>query len=197
VTGGEGAPVVPAGRAHGVLGVAVLLPGTGYTVQGPLLAWAGQVLADLGWTVEPVAWTVDEAAERDPEGFAASAVEAAFARAEAALPEGTPGARLVVAKSFGCSALPWALERDVPGAWLTPVTTYPPVRAALARADDAHWAVGGGVDPLWRPDGLRTAGAGLTTVPAADHGLRVPGDWRAGVEAHRRVLERLESWAAR
>lgn len=178
-------------------GVAVLLPGTGYTVKGPLLAWAGQVLTDLGWHVEPVAWSVDDAAERDPEAFVGAAVEAAFARAEAAVPAGADGERLLVAKSFGCSGLPWALEHHVRGAWLTPVTTHPPLRAALGRADGRHWAVGGGGDPLWRPGGLVTAGAELVTVPDADHGLRVPGDRRAGVDAHRRVLERLEEWASR
>jgi len=169
--------------------VAVLLPGTGYTVQGPLLAFAAQVLGDRGWHVERVSWTVDAAAEHDPEAFVEQAVEAAFARAGSA----AGGRRLVVAKSFGCSALPWALGAGVAGAWFTPVTTHVPVRAALAAAGPEHWAVGGSGDPLWQVDGLTTAGAELVTVPDADHGLRVPGDWRAGVAAHRSVLERLDA----
>ncbi len=163
-------------------GVAVLLPGTGYTVQRPLLHWAGAVLRERGWTVREVAWTVtDEALER-PRPFVERHLDEAF--------DGAEGRRLIVAKSFGCFGLPWALDEGVPGIWLTPVLTDVDLRTGFALAGERHLAIGGDADPLWS-GGLERGGATTFTVSRADHSLQIAGDWEASLSAQRTVLQRI------
>lgn len=91
--------------------------------------------------------------------------------AEAAFAEASSKTRLVIGKSFGCNALPWAIAHDVPGAWLTPVATDEPVRAALAVAGPEHLAIGGDRDEMWTPDAAGRTSATLITVTGADHAI--------------------------
>jgi hypothetical protein len=163
--------------------VAVLLPGSGYPVQGPLLHRCAEILAAQGWHVEAVVWTVDEAAQADPYSFVNAAVEAAF---DSAPPSRQ---RLVVAKSFGTFALPWAIENDVSGVWLTPVLTAGAVRGALERASERHLAVGGTGDALWRVEGLTPAGADVMTIAGANHSLEIADDWKESLAAQARVFD--------
>ncbi|AEG43105.1 hypothetical protein L600_000100000360 [Isoptericola variabilis J7] len=58
--------------------VATVLPGSGYTAQGPLLAYPAAVLRDAGWTLRTVVWDgvcrdfdVRDAAERISAGLPA------------------------------------------------------------------------------------------------------------------------------
>ncbi|WP_423920530.1 hypothetical protein ACPEEZ_14430 [Frigoribacterium sp. 2-23] len=181
--------------------VAVLLPGTGYTVQAPLLSWCGRLLAERGWHVEPVSWTIPADLDQAPDPdqavaqqreFVEHALEAAFASAPPA------SRRLVVAKSFGSWALPWAVAHDVPGVWLTPVLVEPGIRDALSRASSAHLALGGGADPLWRPDLLTAPEARVETIPEADHALALPrSGWRDSYEVQRRAFELVDAHVAR
>ncbi|WP_277960030.1 hypothetical protein [Frigoribacterium faeni] len=165
--------------------VAVLLPGTGYGVKAPLLYWPALMLRQLGWQVEAVEWdardlTADDS-RRVVEERLQDAAEAVGGRVD-----------LVLAKSFGTLALPWAVEHGVAGVWLTPVLTEPVVLDALTRASSSHLAVGGGADSMWQPArGLETH-AGLVTVDGADHGLLVD-DWATSFDAHRAVLTAIET----
>jgi hypothetical protein len=165
--------------------VAVLLPGTGYGVRAPLLYWPTLMMRQLGWRVEVVEW--------DARDLTADDSQAAVEKRLQAVAE-TVGGRidLVVAKSFGTRALPWAVGHGVAGVWLTPVLTEPVVLDALTRASSSHLAVGGEDDPFWQPArGLETP-AGLVTVDGADHGLLVD-DWAASFDAHRAVLAAIET----
>ncbi len=164
-------------------GVAVLLPGTGYTAQRPLLHWAGELLRERGWAVREVAWEVGEDARAAPSAFVEQHLAEAFG--------GSDGSRLVVAKSFGCFGLPWALREGVPGVWLTPVLTDAELRADFARAPDRHLAIGGDADPLWAGGLGGGATAATLTVPGADHALQIPGDWEGSVEAQQHLLRRV------
>jgi len=173
--------------------VAVLLPGSGYTAQAPLLAWSAALLAERGWHVEVVRWVLDDEAEADPGAFVEREATGA---AEAARASGARGPLHVVAKSLGTLALPWAVRVGVPGAWLTPLSTEPALRGALAAAGPEHLLVGGGDDGWWRPDELPATRAEVVTVPGADHGLTLTTSWRASLAAHADVFERVDAWAA-
>ncbi len=168
-------------------GAAVLLPGTGYTTQRPLLHWCGALLRQRGWHVHEVAWEVTEEAFAEPAAFVERHLAEAF--------EGARGPRLVVAKSFGCFGLPWALREGVQGVWLTPMLTDAQLRADFGRASERHLAVGGGADPLWTGTGPGGHAAALT-VPDADHGLQIPGDWEASLRAQHSVLRRVDEFVA-
>lgn len=117
----------------------VLPGGSRYTARSPLLHWTTAALVERGWQVGAVEWTITAAECSRPQEFVSGIAEAAFAEGPASM------ARLVIGKSFGCHALPWAIERGVPGAWLTPVVTDEPIRVALAIAGPEHLAIGGGV----------------------------------------------------
>jgi hypothetical protein len=161
----------------------LVLAGAGYGQQAPLLWWTDTIARQTGCAVVAPRWTVDHTAEEDPVRFVEQALTTALA-----------GRRpdLVIAKSFGCAALPWALAEEVPGVWLTPVLTDHVVRQALAAADDTHIALGGSADPAWRPELVRGTRARLQTVDQADHRLEVPGDWRASQRLQAEILAVVE-----
>lgn len=161
--------------------VAVLLPGVGYTVQGPLLYWCATLLAERGWHVQAVEWTVDDEAQAHPQPFVEHAVAEAFAA-------GPPSSRrLIVAKSFGSWALPWARRHNVPGVWLTPLLTQPPLSEALQTATPADLAIGGEADEFWRPV-VGDTRARLISAPGAGHSLTRPGDWRGSLALQADIL---------
>ncbi|MDT0210832.1 hypothetical protein [Curtobacterium sp. BRD11] len=157
----------------------LVLLGAGYGQQAPLLWWTRAIAAQHGVEVVAPAWTVDAAAKDDPVAFVERQVAGAL---DGRRPD------LVVAKSFGCSALPWAVRHDVDGVWLTPVLTDPAVVAALAAAGTGSLAVGGSADPMWLPSAVGTTRAGLHTVDGADHALEVRGDWRGSQRLQAEVL---------
>jgi hypothetical protein len=161
----------------------LVLQGAGYGQQAPLLWWVRSIAEQHGCEVVAPAWTVDDAAGADPVGFVERAVEAAL---DGRRPD------LVVAKSFGCAALPWAVRHGIDGVWLTPVLTEPVVAAALAAAGTGSVAVGGSADPLWQPSAVATSAAALRTVVGADHALEVRGDWRGSQRLQSDVLGLVE-----
>lgn len=161
----------------------LVLAGAGYGQQAPLLWWTRSIAQAAGCEVVAPAWVVDDAAGADPVPFVEAAVHAALGDR---LPD------LVVAKSFGCAALPWAVRHGVPGIWLTPVLTDDAVAAALAAATDAHVAIGGSDDPVWRTERVSGTAARLQTVDGVGHLLEVPGDWRASQRVQADVLAHVE-----
>jgi hypothetical protein len=165
--------------------VALLLPGTGYTVQAPLLYWCGRLLAERGWHVLGVEWTVDGDAADAPLEF----VEKAIADAR----ETSPSARfdLIVAKSFGTFALPWARREGIPGVWLTPVLTDSEICRALSDAGPSDLAIGGDADDMWGPERLGNTRARLETIPNADHSLTVADGWHTSSIVHIGIFQMI------
>ena len=161
----------------------LVLPGAGYGQQAPLLWWTRSIVEQHGAEVLAPGWTVDAAAKADPLGFVEHQVERAL---DGRRPD------LVVAKSFGSFALPWAVRHAVDGVWLTPVLTDPAVVAALAAAGAGSIAVGGSADALWVPSAVGTTRAELHTVVGADHALEVRGDWRRSSRLQADVLDLVE-----
>ncbi|MFJ3381181.1 hypothetical protein ACIPJ2_12295 [Curtobacterium sp. NPDC090217] len=158
----------------------LLLAGAGYGQQAPLLWWSRQIALEAGCDVVAPNWVVDDAAGEAP---------VAFVEGEIATALGDRLPDLVVAKSFGCFALPWAVRNGVRGVWLTPVLTHDGVAAALAAAADGNVAIGGSDDPMWRPERVPGTAASLQTVAGADHSLHVTGDWRRAQRLQADVFE--------
>ncbi|MFP3580535.1 hypothetical protein SB659_13240 [Arthrobacter sp. SIMBA_036] len=167
--------------------VAVLLPGSGYPVEGPVLFWSGEILAALGWHVQAVRWTPGDAPSEDPHSFVTQAAELAFA----ATPQAAQ--RLIVAKSLSTLSIPWADAAQIPGIWLTPLLTDGLVRATLPGGfskDDLF--IGGSEDRLWDGGGGPDDAGTFFEVPGADHSLQIPNDWRASQRAQAEVFARIE-----
>lgn len=165
----------------------LVLPGAGYGHEAPLLWWTRAIAEQHGARVVAPAWTVDSAAKAEPVAFVEQQVEQAL---DGRRPD------LVVAKSFGCFALPWAVRLGIDGAWLTPVLTHPAVGAALAGAGPGTVAIGGSADDMWLPSAVGTTRAGLHTVDGADHALEVRGDWRRSQRLQSDVLGLVEERVA-
>jgi hypothetical protein len=173
-----------------VVGTAVVLPGAGYDAGMPLLYWSTRLLTQRGWQVWVAHWSGEEVAV-DPDRIVVAAVEQAFA--EAAGP-----ARLIVAKSIGTRAAPWAKQRAIAGVWLTPLTGRPEIAAALSARDAPEsLLVAGADDDLWvdpGPVGPRTA---VLQMPRADHSLEIGANWRASLDQQRQVFEAIAAFADR
>jgi hypothetical protein len=167
--------------------VTVILPGSGYTVQAPLLYWGAEILRAGGWRVLAVSWAPDDLLLDDPRGFVEAEAETAFAAAPAAT------TRLVLAKSLGTFAAPWALAQGIAGLWLTPVLTVPVVSEALRVGATARdLIVGGTADAFWHPETIRGTAASILEIPEASHSLAVPGNGEDSRILHERVFEAME-----
>ena len=143
------------------------------------------MLSQEGWHVQGAEWTVDASALNDPQSFVEDAVAEAF---DAAPPSSR---RLIVAKSFGCFALPWARRNDIPGIWLTPVLTSADMQLGLLDATVDDMAICGDADALWLPETVADSRANVISVPKADHSLVIPGDWRGSLAAQTAVFESI------
>ncbi|MFC7880251.1 hypothetical protein [Isoptericola sp. NPDC057391] len=154
--------------------VLTVLPGVGYTAEGPVLARPAAALRSAGWTVRAVVW------DGRPDFDVARRVYADVLRdGVAAAPA---AAQLVLAKSLGTLALPVAVELGLPGAWLTPLLTTdraPEVRAAAAGLGVSGvpaLLAGGTADSLWDSALAAASGARVLEVDGGDHSLEVDGD---------------------
>lgn len=175
--------------------VALILPGSGYTAQGPLLSYANQALRAAGWSTKTLVWA------GEPEGLREAATVCSALVRE--LTASNSGHHLIVAKSLGTLALPVAVELSVPGVWLTPLLSdqdVPEVREAvlrLASSETPALLVGGTADELWDSEVATLSGAQVIEAPEANHSLEVPGDWRSSLAILSRVTEAIADFSAK
>jgi hypothetical protein len=171
------------------LGTAILLPGRAAGIATPVLHWPASLLTELGWSVLGVAWDEDRIESEGAASHVRRCADAALSQASSGLPV------LVVAKSLGTLALPWAVENGLPGVWLTPLLQDRAVVAAVARAGEPTLLVGGTEDPHWQPPDAVGPGVTLMELPHANHGLQQPGDWRRSVVQQLQIFDELSELA--
>lgn len=147
---------------------AILIPGSGYTTQAPLLFFCGMALRRRDLPVHPIEWAVPSALDSmTRQSFVAERVQPVLAVA---------GRRpLLVAKSLGSYAAPLAAQRGLPAIWLTPLLGEEAVVAALRAGSAPMLLVGGTADPLWDGPLARELTPHVYEVPDGDHSLMVPG----------------------
>jgi predicted alpha/beta-hydrolase family hydrolase len=174
------------------VGTAVLVPGSGYPPQAPLLFFAGFVLLQHGWRVEHHWW--DPPDLESPDGYTPWVCD----EVAAALP--AEGRCLVVAKSLGTRAALLAAERGLPAIWFTPLLGDPALVEAIGANPAPQLLVGGTADPAWEGDVARRLtgrGCEVVEVPAVDHVLMTPGNAVQGVEAHVVAMRGVDAWLDR
>ncbi|MFI7635239.1 hypothetical protein [Nonomuraea sp. NPDC049400] len=170
--------------------VAVLLPGAAYVPARPLLHFARAVLAHHGWTVQEVWW-------EPPAGGALAEREAwVVERAREAVEAESAGQVLLVGKSLGSLAAPFAAERGLPAIWLTPLLTMESVIGALRRSEAPTLLVGGAADKAWDGEVARGLGHPYLEVPDADHGMEIFGDPVASAQVLTDVTEAMHRFVA-
>ena len=143
----------------------------------------------MGWSVLGLA--------RDEARFERESAPSQVRRcADAALDQVSSGQPvLIVAKSLGTLALPWAVEHGLAGVWLTPLLQEASVVAAVGSAQQATLLVRGTSDPEWQPPA--TTGPGVTQLDLsdADHGLQQRGDWRRSLLQQTEVFDHVSQLA--
>ena len=159
-----------------------------FGIATPLLHWSATLLTQLGWSVLGVTWDQD-GLSREEASHVRRCADAALGRA----PEERPV--LVVAKSLGTLALPWAVEHGLPGAWLTPLLQDSAVVTAVQDAREPTLLVGGTADPHWQSPVAAGSGVTVMEVPDADHGLQQPGDWRRSLLNQVEIFDRVSQLA--
>jgi hypothetical protein len=171
-----------------VLGTAILLPGRMFGIATPLLHWPAALLTQCGWSVLHVEWDEDGLTHAEASHVRRWA-DAALDRAAHDHPV------LVVAKSLGTLALPWAVENDLPGVWLTPLLRDVAVLTAVEDAQQPTLLVGGTADPHWQVPAATGPGVTIIELPGADHGLQQPGDWRRSLLDQVEIFDRINHLA--
>ena len=156
--------------------VATVLPGRGYTCDAPLLHSTRLLLRTRGWSVRTVRWPTPPTPEQLL-SLAPDLLDGVEARTH-----------LVVAKSLSTRLLPAAVQRNLPGIWLTPLLHEPQVREAAKAASAPTLLVGGSADPYWDAAAARCSGQRVLEVPGADHSMEVTGDLDASLHALQKVL---------
>ena len=136
--------------------------------------------------VRAIRWTDDDEPGDDPHGFAARAVQQAFAESAPA------DIRLIVAKSFGTFAIPWAEQAQVPAIWLTPILTDDVIRRTLTGTKKPDLLIGGSDDTFWATGALSETAPTFVDIQDANHSLEVPNDWRASLAAQVQVFTAIE-----
>ena len=167
--------------------VASILPGRGYTPNHPLLYYCRMLLLDRGWTVREVWWVDGD--KTDP--------DAAVAETTRELDAVSVGLHLVVAKSLGTFALPLAVERTLPGVWLTPILTEASIATAVRNLSAPSLLVGGTTDRLWDAKVARQSAADVLELEGANHSLELGESVESSLAALQQVVARVASFVDR
>ena len=167
------------------IGRCVVLPGSRYTPDGPMLFFAAQVALTRGWDVRQVWWDVPGLSEDEEVAWVGDQLDAAV--------DGYAGRVLVVAKSLGTLAAARAAERGYDAAWLTPLLSEPDLAEPLLTYPAAQYVVIGADDPYLDRDVLDRLPGEHVVVPG-DHVLRVPGDPAGMVASHDTFVRTLDAW---
>lgn len=145
--------------------VALLLPGRGYTVNHPALYYVGEVARELGWRTDAVSWDSTDLSDKQ-----------VIAHGRTAVSSLRPDKDVVIGKSLGSLLLPDAVDRGLPGVWLTPLLHRDEVRASVLREAGPALLVGGSVDESWDSDLAHKTGHVVLELPGGNHGLQLTGD---------------------
>jgi hypothetical protein len=169
------------------VGRCVVLPGSRYTPDGPMLFFAAQAALMRRWDVRQVWWDVPEMGDDEEVAWVGDQLDAAV--------DGYGEPVLVVAKSLGTLAASRAALRGYDAAWLTPLLTESDLAAPLLSYPARQLVVVGSDDPFFDKEVFDALpGEGLS-VPG-DHILRVPGDPSGMVASHDRFVKSFDAWLA-
>ena len=173
---------------------AILAPGGGYGVDGPLLMFAGLAVRRRGGRTRPIVWDLPE----DP-GFtqARGRVVAQVTWTIDEMTAATGTAPLIIGKSLGSLAAPVVADRGLAAVWFTPLLTDEPTVAALRRATGPCLLVGGTADQFWDGQTARSITADIVEIDGADHGMFMPGRLAASAAVLGQVITAVEDFLDR
>lgn len=172
------------------VGLAVLLPGRNYPVAMPLLTFAGRAALEQRWQVRTVEWHAPDLGEAETLAWVADQLRDAVGDHD--------GRVLVIGKSLGSCAAPYAAEMGYDAVWLTPVLNVPAVVDGIEANPARQLLVGGTADDIAWDGGaverLRGRGCEVLEVPGADHGMFVADDAVRTAEVHVEVTRAVRAF---
>lgn len=146
--------------------VAVVVPGVGYSAQGPLLAYTSLAVQRRGAQARAISWS--------PPALQEPAQWIAWVR-ERVLEVLDSDTSLIIGKSLGSMAAGLAAEWELPAIWLTPLLHRLDVAEAIGASPRPALLVGGTADRTWDGALARRISRHVLEIPDADHALYVPG----------------------
>ncbi len=152
--------------------------------------YAGDVAERRGATVHRHTWSADPTSAFEPE------IREWVQSQVTPLLDALPGRPLLIGKSLGSVAAILAAERSLPAIWLTPLLNLPWVVQALSRTEAPFLLVGGTGDATWNSAAAHGLTPHVMEVPAADHGLSVPGPLSASIAVLDTIVNRIDAFIA-
>ncbi|MBS2537507.1 hypothetical protein KGQ20_32615 [Catenulispora sp. NF23] len=165
--------------------VAVLIPGLGYTAQGPLLAYARLAVERRDAEARVIDWSPPDLKDPVEQVVWVSEQVSAVLGADRAV---------LIGKSLGSLAAGLAARHALPAVWLTPLLYRPDVVETIAAAAHPPLLVGGTRDRGWDGAVARRLSPCVLEVPDADHLLYVPGPVRRTADVAGQVAEAIEDY---
>ena len=181
---------------------ALILPGQGYSCQGPVLAYPAYELATRGVDVLCVEYGQHPGFAtfpRDEQGQCA--VEDARAGLEVLLRQQAYEQLTIVGKSLGTLVMGRLLTTmtfalDVRTIWLTPIITLLGLREQMRQAARQSLLVIGDADFAYDADALARVREFLRgeilVIAGADHGLLIQNDTLRSIQTMKRVIEAMQ-----
>lgn len=172
-------------------GLALVLPGRAYSPSAPLLEFTRRALVQHGFTVQQVWWDATTRGDEDGDQWVRRQVVDALAEEDA-------DHVVLVGKSLGTRAAPYAAERGLDAIWLTSLLVEPTVAEAIAADAGRQLLVGGLADELWDPvvaQELADNGCDVLAVADADHSMATDDAVRTA-EIHLEVARAVDAFLA-
>ena len=196
----------------------LLMPGTGYNCDRPLLYSSAMALIDDGWYVDRLDVNADLSKTPSSRIIAmlGQAVDEwlAMVKDDAKTAGRTP-TTLLIAKSLSTFVYPHAFERGVPIALLTPVLApadFDPTHAVIPVPGDADYPTtdddpaaqpapeplvcAGTADPFYDQARANALTPHVHEYPDANHSIEVPGHWRRSLDYLKEVTASVAQYAA-
>jgi len=194
---------VPAGSEHGRV---LVMPGTGYNCDRPLLYWAAQALAESGWRVDRM--NVHNAS--DDLSVVTPVINGAIdGWVERVRKEDKSGRLMLIGKSLTTLTYPHvARAHQLPFVLLTPVINpadFDPTDQIIPVQDEsgevaypgpAPLVCAGTADPFYDCAKAYKLTSHVHEYPDANHSIEVPGHWRRSLDYLKEVTASVEQYAA-
>lgn len=182
--------------------LAVVLPGSGYTAQAPLLHYAAGIYLQQGYDVLKVNYRYnDEFYDEFTMEELTDAIRFDVAKTiDQVLGESTYREFCLIGKSLGTIAIASELERplfqDAKAIWLTPLIKRKDVFDAMHTFPNLALGFIGDEDPVYDADRCNQLKENprleLRTVPGTEHSLELPGKPLASIDLLREIMAEIE-----
>jgi hypothetical protein len=183
----------------------IVLPGAGYSCQGPILYYPSKILVDKSYDVMNVNYDYRFSTGSDEEYESTVLVDARNSIVEA-LKQGSYKHVTVIAKSVGTWAVTlieedfWQNLSDLKVVWLTPLWSNEAAFNRMLKFQYPSLHVIGSVDSHYdsRKKGLLVeAGKSVVVIEGADHGLDIPNQIDKTVSNLEEYLQVLKKFVVR